>query len=408
MAVWMVGIDHNRAELDVRGRFSFTKKKMEAAYAAFQGMPGISGSVLLSTCNRTEWWISVTEDSFSPIQTFCALLDVEAKAFQPYFVERRDAAAVDHLFRLAAGLESRIVGEDQILTQVGDALQLARYYYAADHTLEVLFRHAVTAAKRVKTEVRLSTADKTVIHAALQQLADQGLELQGRPCMVIGNGMMGRLSAQALLDRGADVTVTVRQYTSGVVDIPRGCRRILYGERYDYLPRCTLVVSATSSPNYTLCRDALAALSIDHPVCLVDLAVPRDIEKTAGEVPLFTLYDIDAFQIDPMSEHFRQGLARAEVILEEEKQAFWSWYEGRDLVARIQGIKDRAACDVDARLTQIYRGVPLPPEGKAVLEREVEDASRRMMNHLLFGMKARLPEKAFSECLEAMEAVFTK
>ncbi len=407
MSIWMIGVDHNRAGIDIRSLFSFTRKRMDEAYSWFRSFPEISGNVILSTCNRMEWWLSVSVDAvFSPLELLCSFLQVEAERYADYFTFRQGAEAVDHFFRLAAGLESRIVGEDQILTQVGDALQTARAAYASDHTLEVLFRQGITAGKRVKTETRLSSADRSVIHAALDALAAGGLSFGGRKCMVIGNGMMGKLSAVALMDRGADVTVTVRQYHSGVVDIPRGCRCIGYTERYSLLPSCDLVVSATSSPNYTLRRADLGSLSPDHEIVLLDLAVPRDVEPECASLPGFTLYDVDSFRIDLKNEALLQNTAKAEAILEEVKRDFYTWYEGRDLVPRIAGLKDRAARDVSARLTQIYKGVALPQEEKELLRVEVEDAARRMLNHLLFGLRGKLPERELEDCLQAMEEIY--
>ncbi len=407
MAVWMIGVDHTRAGIDVRGVFSFTKKKLQEAYEHFRGVGEISGNVILSTCNRMEWWLSVAEGAdFSPAALLCDFLGLEESAYAPFFAERRGEEAVDHFFRLAAGLESRIVGEDQILTQVGEALQLSRASYAADHTLEVLFRQGITAGKRVKTETDLSSADSSVIHTALRMLEKQGFHVAGKKCMVIGNGMMGRLSATALTERGADATVTVRQYTSGIVDIPRDCKRIGYKERYSLLPECELVVSATSSPNLTLRAEDLAALKPDHDILLVDLAVPRDIEPEAGALPRFTLYDIDAFQIDLRSAKFQRNLSHAEEILAEVKKDFYDWYEGRDLVPRIQALKTQAGRDVDARLTPVFKGVPLEPAVKAALRREIDGAAQRMMNRLLFGARARLPEDVFSQCIDALECVF--
>ena len=407
MAIWMIGIDHTKADIDVRSLFSFTKKKLQEAYEHFRGFPKLSGSVILSTCNRMEWWLSVSEDAdFSPAALLCAFLGLPEADYAPFISERRGDEAVEHFFRLAAGLESRIVGEDQILTQVGDALQLSRACCGADHALEVLFRQSITAGKRVKTETSLSSADSSVIHAALRMLEEKGFDVSGKKCMVIGNGMMGKLSATALMEKGADVTVTVRQYHRGEVDIPRGCRLIGYAERYELLPECELVISATSSPNVTLRRQALEELKVEHDICLVDLAVPRDIEPEAGSLPRFTLYDIDAFQIDLHTEGFQKNLARAEEILAEEKAEFYHWYEGRDLVPRIQALKALAGGDVDARLTPVLRGVGLEPEAKLALRKEIDGAAQRMMNRLLFGVRARLSEDVFSQCLDAMEDVF--
>ncbi len=406
MAIWMAGIDHNRAALDVRSVFSLTNKKTEQAYAHFRENPEISGCVVISTCNRMEFWLSAAEDSSpSPLELLCDFLGVDAAAYAPYFVLRQGREAADHLFRLAAGMESRIVGEDQILTQVGDAISLARKNYAADHTLEVLFRLAVTAGKRVKTEVTLTASDRSVIHTALRMLEREGVCAAGKRCMVIGNGMMGRVSAQALMDAGADVTVTVRQYHSGIVDIPFGCGRINYDDRLSILPDCDLVVSATTSPNYTLEAHRLAPLKVEKQIIFIDLAVPRDIEREVGELPWATLYDIDAFHIDLQSDQLKQALRQAQAILDEEETHFYTWYEGQDYAARIGRLKRVAATDVSARMRPALRRCFAAESERDTLRGEVEGASERMMNRLLFGLRSRLPDETFRDCLDAIEQV---
>ena len=404
MPIRMAGIDHNMAELDVRSRFSFTRKMMEDAFIWIKRHYPVDGCIILSTCNRMEIWLSTEDGGVSPVDVLCAFMQADVGECARYFIERREREAIDHLFRLAAGLESKVVGENQIVTQVNEALSCARSCDAADHALEVLFRMAVTAAKRVKTETSLSLSDSSVIHTALRTLRDRGLSISGKQCMVIGSGMMGKISAQTLLDDGARVSVTVRSYRKGIVDIPQGCARVDYDDRLKLLPECDLVVSATSSPNYTLCRADLEALHPDHPVTLIDLAVPRDIERSAGALDWATLYDIDSFGIDLESEKVRENMRRAEAILDEEKEGFYAWYEGRDVIPRIQALKDIAAENVTARMAPAFRQTPMDGDSRAHLAREIEGASSRMMNNLLFGMRTRLSEDVFRECLGAMEA----
>ena len=406
MAVLMAGIDHNRAGLDIRSIFSFTKKKMEEAYGCFKEMKQIRGSVIISTCNRMEFWISTKgEDAPDPLDILCGYLHLAPEEYREFFVIRSGEDATDHLFRVASGLESRIIGEDQIITQVGEAVAYARSCYATDHTLEVLFRTAVTAGKRVKTETVLSTADQSVIHTALDNLESEGIYVKGRTCMVIGNGMMGKLSAQALMDHGADVTVTIRQYHKGIVDTPEGVHRINYEDKLKMFPKCDFVISATSSPNYTLRYEELAALPMDHPVRLIDLAVPRDIEPQIESLSWATLYDVDSFNIDLESENLRKNLKKAEAILEEEKAEFYDWYKAQDVAPRIAQIKSAAGEDVTARLKPLYKKMKLADEERELIRAEAEGASERMMNKLLYGMREKMSEHAYMSMLRAMEEV---
>ena len=409
MAVWMAGVDHTKADLDVRCVFSFTKKRIEQADIDLKDTPGLEGCILISTCNRMEIWFSVTSRAdFSPVSLLCEYIGVSTEKYAPFFIERRGKEAVDHLFRVAAGMESRIVGEDQIITQVGEALDFARSCYATDHTLEVLFRLAVTAAKRVKTESSISTADQSVIHTALRNLRKEGITVSGKKCMVIGNGMMGRISAQALMDAGADVTVTVREYHKGMVDIPFGAKRIGYTHRFELLPQCDFVVSATASPNYTLQIGDLSPLVVDHGIYLIDLAVPRDIDPLSRQLEWVTLYDIDSFNIDPMSDKLLAAMEKAQLILNEEEARFYTWYEGKDFVPQIQRLKSAVGSDVSARMTPALRRARLDEDKKNRISREAAGASERMLNHLLFGMRSRLSDEVFRECLDAMEHVMNE
>ena len=294
----MIGIDHSRAPVDIRALFSFTKKNAGEAMERVKEQEGVLGCVILSTCNRMELWISTTQDCERDLyQQLCELKEIEDGDFQSYFTKRQEEEAVEHLFYLTSGLKSQILGEDQILTQVKDALTLAREHYTTDNVLEVLFRMAVTAGKKIKTNVAFSRGNPSVIHQAIQFLEKEDYTVRGKTCMVIGNGEMGKMAAQTLREAGADVTVTVRQYRSGVVNIPVGCKRINYGERMEYLPQCDLVVSATASPNFTLREELFAEIVLEKPLILIDLAVPRDIEPKLGEREEITLYDMDSFRL---------------------------------------------------------------------------------------------------------------
>jgi len=406
MAIYMMGVDHKKADLDTRSLFSFTSKKAETLYDAFKSNSDISGCVLIATCNRTELWIhSRKHKELSPARLLCDQMGLSYARYQEYIVERCDREAVDHLFRLAAGLESKIVGEGQILTQTGDAIAFARKCYAADNTLEVLFRLAVTAGKRVRTETDLSIADQSVIRTALECLTETGFQVQGKKSLVIGNGMMGKLAANVLLEEGSEVTITVRRYHSGVVDIPRGVQVIGYEERYNVIPECDLVVSATASPNYTLTKENLEKLSLTHQMPVLDLAVPRDVEPTAAELSWLDLYDIDSFHIDVQNERFKYNLEKAETIIEEEKAEFYSWFQGLDYMPLIRDMKEKTGQDVSLRMTPVLKRLPLQAEEKEILKDQIYGASERMMNHLLFSLKSDMSDEAFREMLDAMQKV---
>ena len=407
MGISMIGIDHNMAPVDIRALFAFTKKSAGEAMEKIKSYKGIYGCVILSTCNRLEVWASVDEEEDVCLyDCVCQLKGISDDSYRNYFVERKDEEAVEHLFYLTSGLKSQIIGEDQILTQVKDALNLARENFAVDGVLEVLFRMAVTAGKKIKTEVPFSHGNPSVIHQAIQFLGQKGYSMQDKTCMVIGNGEMGKVAAQALREAGADVTVTIRQYRSGIVSIPAGCKRINYGERMEYIPECDLVVSATASPNFTLRRELFEELELSGKLILIDLAVPRDIEPSIGSLEGITLYDMDSFRIEEIPAELQENLEAAGAIVREQMDEFFQWLDGRDLIPRIQEIKEEAVNDLNLRIAKILKKTQMDEEDRVNLVQAVDTAAGKVVNKLIFGLRDSLNQEAFLECVAGLEKIY--
>ena len=408
MSISMIGIDHSKASVDIRAKFSFTKKRAVETMKKLKEEHGILGCIILSTCNRMEVWVSTQDDKEISLYEFlCREKEVKKDEYQDYFMKRENEEAVRHLFYLTSGLKSQILAEDQIITQVKDALTLARDAYCTDNVLEVLFRMAVTAAKKVKTEVTFSRANTSVIHQAMERLRNQGFSFEGKTCMVIGNGEMGKVTALALKEAGADVTVTVRQYRSGVVNIPQGCKRINYGERMELLPDCDLVVSATASPNYTLTKENFEEIKLDAAsVVLIDLAVPRDIDPEVGKLQNVSLYDIDSFRIDAASPKLQASMQKAGEILDDQMKEFYDWFNGRDIFPRIEEIKADAVEDLNLRITKILKKTPMEQKDRESLLRAIDTAAGKVVNKMIFGLRDSLEQEAFLDCVEGLEKIY--
>lgn len=408
MSISMIGIDHSKASVDIRAKFSFTKKRAVETMKKLKEEHGILGCIILSTCNRMEVWVSTQDDKEISLYEFlCREKEVEKDGYQDYFMKRENEEAVRHLFYLTSGLKSQILAEDQIITQVKDALTLARDAYCTDNVLEVLFRMAVTAAKKVKTEVTFSRANTSVIHQAMERLRNQGFSFEGKTCMVIGNGEMGKVTALALKEAGADVTVTVRQYRSGVVNIPQGCKRINYGERMELLPDCDLVVSATASPNYTLTKENFEEIKLDAAsVVLIDLAVPRDIDPEVGKLQNVSLYDIDSFRIDAASPKLQASMQKAGEILDDQMKEFYDWFNGRDIFPRIEEIKADAVEDLNLRITKILKKTPMEQKDRESLLKAIDTAAGKVVNKMIFGLRDSLEQEAFLDCVEGLEKIY--
>ncbi|QOV19991.1 glutamyl-tRNA reductase [Blautia liquoris] len=407
MSVQMVGIDYHRADVDIRAAFSFTKKNAGEAMKYLTEKSVVSGCVIISTCNRMELWVNTAQDEcISLADELCELKGVSRKEYDCYFEQRSGDNAIRHLFRLACGLDSMILAEDQIVSQVKDALSIARENYCTDNVLEVLFRKAVTAAKKVKSRVTFTHGNATAVSRAVDMLKSQGYHFKNKRCMVIGNGEMGRISASTLREEGAAVTVTVRQYRSGVVQIPAGCNRINYGERMELLPRCDLVVSATASPNYTIRRELFDQNGkMDHPIYVIDLAVPRDVEPEVGEIENITLYDIDDFKITAQDAN-REAIIRAEKILDEEMEDFFNWYNCRDLIPRIQKLQEEAVKDLNLRISKKMHKSSLEEIEQQLLLEQIDVSAGKVVGKMMFGLRDHLENDCFRECLDGLEKLY--
>lgn len=424
MNLKMAGIDFTRADIDIRQRFSFTRKAIAEAMEQCRQREEIQGCVFLSTCNRMELWLSLVEGAQFVLPDFlCSLKGLCADHYREYFVIRENEEAVEHLFFLSAGMKSQIVGEDQILTQVKEALAFAREQEGTDQVLEMLFRRAVTAGKQVKTNVTMDKANYSAAHQAVAFLKRKGSKFAHKTCLVIGNGEMGKLTAQTLMEEGADVTVTVRQYRSGMVQIPQGAKRIDYGDRYQYIPVCDFIFSATASPNLTITKENLEAcrkhqieqkqacetqnlqsdISIKKEQIFVDLAVPRDMEPTIAKIEGVSYYDMDSLPVETQSQEMHSQYKKAKHILRQEIQSFCDWYQCRDLVPKIQGIGANTAAELVWRMGKYLKEINLPDADKENLQKHLEETARKVINKLLFELRDQMGPESIREIVEILE-----
>lgn len=334
MAIYYCGLSDRRAPIALRERLSFTKGRVEEVCAQLARRPGIRGCVLLSTCNRTELYCSWEGELPPGPQLLCEAAGVELSLFDGAFRTLSGEEAGRHLFEVAAGLRSRIWGEDQVLSQVREALTIARRAGSTDSVLETLFRIAVSAGKELRSKVRVSGVSPSSAARAVEVIQAETGGLSGKRALVIGNGEMGRLSARLLREAGCAVTVTLRTYRHGETVVPAGCAVAPYEERYQAMEGMDLLLSATTSPHYTVGAEEYDALS-RPPRLLVDLAIPRDIAPQVGERADVTLYNIDTLGCGVERVIPPEG----EAILTAAMERFRQWEGYRSSLGAIEEVK---------------------------------------------------------------------
>ena len=387
MKLCMAGIDAS-APFEEREKLSLVRGQVQAMLPRIAEQTGCA-AVLLATCSRTELYLHAEGERAlpDPAEALCRAAGVAASAF----VTRREGAdAVRHLMHVAAGMQSQIFGDDQIVSQVKDAAVLAREAKTTDAVLDTLFRRAVTAGKRVRTETRLTGVPASAAEVGVRRAERFFGSLAGRRAVVIGNGEMVRLAARALVRVGSEVTVTLRTYRHGETLVPQGCGTVPYARRLDAIEGADLVVSATTSPHFTLTAAQMQTL-LCPPRLLLDLAMPRDIESTAAgaQTALFNLDDLgDLGDADDTSRE------TAECILDEETREFFAWLNYRAALPLIAKIKSAAI----ERVRHMRDYDALAAEGDA--ETLAELAVSRAVELVLGGMKEKVNVQSMKDCLE--------
>ena len=386
MAIRMAGIDYQSAAIETREKFALTKTSQAELLQSVRCREGVSGCVIINTCNRMELWLSDEGGIVMPYDILCDVFSLKGDAYGGYFTRREEDEAVRHLFELACGLKSMIFGEEQILSQVRESIALAREYGVADPVLQTLFRMAVTAAKKVKTEVRLVPVSRSVANTAVEFLKNRLGELKGAACLVIGSGEMGRQAARGLLAEDCDVTMTLRQYKSGDAVVPAGCRVIDYESRYEKLPNVNIVISATRSPHHTLRYDRVRGLSLHGDIVMFDLALPRDIDPELSALPNIRLYDIDHLGGRLVDEDGGGGLLRARELIGEAVGEFERWRRVRALMPKITELSASASAEVEGRLQNRLRHMALDDSSLKLIREAAGNAVSRVVESVLLSL----------------------
>ncbi len=327
----VISVTNKTAPLEIRRRLSFTKRRRAEFMREICGIAA-KEVVMISTCNRTELY-AVSEADIE--DKLIGYISSEADIGKEYLRIYKNRSAVEHLFRITPGLESMVIGEDQILGQVKDALVFAQEHGFSGAYLNTLFRLAVTAAKRVKTDTKLSEIPVSVATIAVKACIRELGTLDDKRILMIGaTGQMGGIVLKDILAVSKpEIYATIRTRACET-DIAEQCRLIDYEERYDHIDAADCIISATASPHYTLTSDKLnRSVKTQKKRVFIDLAVPSDIEYCDGMV----YYGIDDLeQLAAENNRRKEAEAKkAEAILPEYINEFEAWrlfYESREKI----------------------------------------------------------------------------
>jgi len=382
----LVGISHHRAPVELRERAALDRER--AAALARQLAGETSEAVCLSTCNRTELYLADESADEAEWKAEAALLALESE-LGPALYRLRDEAAALHLFRVAAGLDSMVPGEGEILGQVRAAFEAG----ATGRVLDRLFREALRAGRKARSETAIGESPASTSSAAAA-LAEQVFgDLRGRLILLIGAGKVGELAARNFLSRGAEIAFVANRTVDRAVELSErfGGTALPLDRVEEQLVRADVVLSSTSASGWILDREAVARVvpaRRGRPLFLIDLAVPRDLDPAIHELDGCYLYDIDDLEavVAETLAGRRREAERAEAIVAAESERFREWQAALDVVPAIASLRARAE---EIRAAELRRAKLSDAERRAA-----ESVTAAVLNKLLHLPTIRMKEAA--------------
>jgi glutamyl-tRNA reductase len=375
----VVGLSHHVAPVELRERVTLDLG------AAGDLARSLGEAVCLSTCNRTEVYLAGDD----PARAVAALEQLAGEPLDGVLYRLQEDAAAVHLFRVAAGLDSLVPGEGEILGQVRDAYEAG----SPGPLLDRVFRQALGVGKRVRTETAIGESPASVSSAAAALAAQVFGDLRGRRVLLVGAGRIGELAASNLSSRGAEIALVANRSAESGRELAHrfGGTAIALDEVAERLGEVDVVVSSTSAPGQLLRADQVPARR-RAPLFFIDIAVPRDLDPAIGKLPGCFLYDIDDLEavVAETLAGRRSEAERAEQLVAEEAERYRSWRASLDVVPAIASLRARAEeirsaelAKVDARVSEDER-------------RTLESVTAQILNKLLHLPTVRMKEAAIS------------
>lgn len=394
MKLAVVGVNYERTPIEIRDRVSFTDTKKMDMYEELAKID-ISEAVVLSTCNRSEVYFLYSQDE-NPQQVmyvFEKLFDfseIEAYAF----VKCGDEA-LQYLFELAGGLQSLVIGEDQILGQVREAMEFSRMNGALGKNLGKIFRDAVTCAKRIKTEYRISTHPLSLSYIGILQLKKR-LDFKDKKVLVIGSGKMAQLAIQYVHELDVACIYNCNRSIEHAKEFQKEFPTLQvapFAERYEMMRCADVVICATTSPHPIVKAERMEGYR--QPLYILDLAMPRDVESAIGSMEGITLFDIDGLK-DIAQENYRKRIDKVEEIrkfIRDEMENTKKWLAATKVDPTIQSLQERIHIITEDTYTILNNKLNLTEREKHILKKSLQASLYRLIREPIATLKHAEAEK---------------
>ena len=394
MEIIMVGISYQASPIEIREQASFSNQKLEEAYNELSNIEGIKEALILDTCNRTEIYAYVSKECPEDIlldflMSFHGLPD----KWREHFYHYKNKKLVKHLYKVATGLESMLVGEDQILGQVKTAYEKAADMQMTDKVFNTLFRYAVTSAKKIRNTIMGNNPPLSISTIAIRFIKQQLPDLKNKKIFVLGVGEMSVITIQNLIAEGVEEIFVANRSKHGAKQLAQYFPQIQvvpYEERLEEMARCDVTISSTSAPHYIVTKEMFMPYYEGKLKQFIDLSIPRDIEPSLDEVEGITVFTLDHLQqVSDENMAIREKQAQeAEKALETEQQKFWDWYVCQPMAPTISFLQEYYTDIAEEEIASLMgRLGHLNEKDKKLIDTVSRSMARKLFNIPILQMK---------------------
>jgi len=349
MDIVVVGLNYKKTPIHIRERVSFTESKKEQAYERLKKTHYIKEFVVVSTCNRSEI-IAVAKNIDKGIDElkrfYESFFDLEDKNIESYFITLSSDNAVKHVFNVAAGLDSLVIGEDQILGQLKSAHSYSMEKNSTGAILNKLFREAVTTAKKIKRKTKISEKSLSISTIAVKFIEKKFMDLADKKVLIIGVGKMSRIAIENLIYRGIKEIYVTNRTKGHAIDLSKRYDEvgvIDFKDRYKMISHVDIIISSTSAPHFVLTEDNFKkSYDGNNKLCIIDIALPRDVQPEINNINGVSLYELDELK-SVADENFKSRLEAAKIasqIVIEDCIKFENWYNCLPVFPVIKELED--------------------------------------------------------------------
>lgn len=403
MPLVCLGLSHHTAPVEVRERHSFPASSISEALTALRDYSAVREAVILSTCNRLEIYAELSdyEEGVEQLKQFLQnFRHGSVSDLDSYLYTLLGNKVVDHLFRVASGLDSMLIGEAEILGQVKEAYIAAQQARSVEKKLHTLFRGALNLGKQARSRTSIGEDSLSVATAAVELARRHVGNIAGCNVLVVGAGKMGMLAARRLAAQNAkEIFVANRSLARAealVTALGRG-RAVGMPRLAEALAQSDVVVTSAGASSFLLTHGLVSRImeNRDRPLFFIDISVPRDVDPEVGRIPGVRLTDIDAFRnvVEERLEHRRTAIPQVEALVREHVEHFFRWYRTRDAAPAISALTERAEQIRAQEIERLFNRLPTMSEREREL---IVGASLTIVSKLLHGTVVRIREEAIN------------